>query len=126
MNPELEETIKAEVAKARTANPSIILNRVDFENATFVCRAISRLEWRAHLAAVGEAGKSIREGAANPETANVEIMLRNEEDLCIKCVIFPRLDQITIKNYPAGYIETLANSIMASSGFGNEPVITKL
>jgi len=109
-------------AKRNGVQPYCIQIGEDF----FIYRTISRMEYRKLLTDQADVASRLMEDAPNEMAGRVAIQLRNEDALVLKCLLFPAVNEMTIKQLPAGYVETLNQNIMATSGFGQEPVPIKL
>lgn len=111
-----------EAAKANGVQPYVIQLGDQF----FVYRTIGRQEYRQLLLSQAEQAKSLMEQAPDETVGRIQINLRNEDELVIRCCLWPVIDQLNVKTLPAGYIETLHNTVMATSGFNQEPIPIKL
>ena len=118
----LEAVEVVNTVKAAGVQPYV----AQIHDTMYVYRVMTRLEWKQHLLDTSELSRKIKETAPNDQTAAIDTTLRNEDGLVIKCVLYPKLDTFTIKNLPAGYVETLANTILSTSGFNLEPIVIKL
>lgn len=111
-----------EEAKGRGIQPYT----VNINDVFYVYRIMNRMEYHKHtLESVQQAEKLISD-AKNPSEGRVLAELRSQEDLFLKCLIYPHVDKITIKELPAGVIDTVSDEIMRTSGFGQNPIAIKL
>lgn len=99
---------------------------VQIVNDFFVYKTIKRSEWKVLLEKQMSIAKKL---SANSDDQDIQAMNaehRLEEEIAIVATIWPQLDQISIKSYDAGQIETLATQIKLTSGFGQQPVAIQL
>jgi hypothetical protein len=90
----------------------------------FIYRVINRAEYQQLLITQTEPAKKL---IAEDEIAGrIKVNLGNEEKLVLKCLLYPQLNEMTIKETPAGWVDTLHNVIMATSGFNADPTPVKL
>jgi hypothetical protein len=92
----------------------------------FIYRVINRMEYTKLLVDQAEPAQKLIQQAENDLAGRITVNLRNEERLVIKCLLYPRLDEISVKETPAGWIDALNTAIMNTSGFNAEPVPIKL
>lgn len=91
-----------------------------------VYRSLSRREFREIQKKLADKTEAMRK--ANPEVSDAQIAQmkeEGEEQLVLKSVLSPQLDsELDLLNLPAGYIQSIAESVMSVSGFGEtiEPV----
>lgn len=112
----------AEQAKAAGANPYTVQIGDDF----YVYRTLSRFEYKALTMDLAKQASSIMSQAEDPNSGKILIQMKTEEAIVKKGCLYPKLDDLEIKEIAAGIIETLHNSIMMSSGFGQEVIPVKL
>jgi hypothetical protein len=112
----------AEQAKQAGTQPYTVQVGEDF----YVYRTINRFEFRAFTMDQAKQITQLMESAEDPTQGQILAQIKREEALVMKCVVHPVLNEFSIKELPAGVIETIHNSIMATSGFGMEPIPVKL
>lgn len=111
-----------EGAKAKGVQPYTIQLGDEF----FVYRTFSRLEYRDMLVKQASISTKIIEQAEDQTAGRLMANIKNEDAVVCRCVLYPIVNELNVKEYPAGYVETLHNSIMFSSGFNQEPIPVKL
>ena len=111
-----------EKAKQSGIQPYTIQVGDDF----FVYRTISRLEYKTLLVEQAQQAEQLMANAPTPTVGRVTVNTKNEDALVLRCTLYPEITALNINQHPAGAIETLNNAIMASSGFGQEPIPIKL
>ena len=90
----------------------------------FIYRVLGRAEYQQLVISQTEPARKL---IAEDEVAGrIKVNLGNEEKLVLKCLLYPKLNELTIKETPAGWVDTLHNVIMATSGFNANPTPVKL
>lgn len=110
------------VAKQNNVEPYVI----QLGDSYFIYRTINRLEYKNLLLSGVEQTQALIEQAPSEAAGRIIMNIRSEDEIVIKCCLWPQLDLMSIKTLPAGYIETIHNTIMATSGFNQEPMPIKL
>ena len=64
--------------------------------------------------------------APNQISGRVIVEMRNQNEVVMKATLWPKIDRMSVKTVGAGVVETLHNSIMMASGFGQDAVPIKL
>lgn len=118
--PEAIEVVKH--AKAMGLQPYT----VQIGDQWFIYRVINRMEYTKLLIDQAEPAQKLMQQADTDLVGRITVNLRNEEKLVMKCLLYPRLDELSIKETPAGWVDALNNTIMSTSGFNAEPVPIKL
>lgn len=111
-----------ENAKANGAKPYTVQIGDDF----YVYRSLSRFEYKQLSMDMAKQAASLMAQAEDPNSGKLMVQMKTEEMIVKKACIYPAMDDMLIKEVPAGVIETLHNAIMMSSGFGQEVIPVKL
>ncbi len=75
-----------------------------------VWRTLNRFEYRNLVQSLEQ---SLASGAVTQATAN----LNNEEAMCERCVLFPKMTRSDSISFPAGVASTIAQEVMEASAF---------
>jgi len=116
MSIELAPELKEAVEKAKSAGYEVELAEIGRKHYAY--RPITRLEWKALLKKRNE---NLSKAGEN-EVLKAEIMEEEFEYLLSVCLVYSPVD---VAKLPAGAVQTLADAILAMSGFGgldSEPV----
>ena len=120
----LGEQEKSIITSAKNAGVEVYFMQIGENN--FIYRQILRGEYKKLTLDQARIAAQLSKEAEDEVTARVEMQIRSEEELVLKCLLYPVYDLLSIKELPAGYIQTLNEAIMSVSGFNNEPVMIKL
>lgn len=117
-----EAKIVVEAAKKSGISPYLIQLGEEY----FVYRTMNRLEYKDFLMTQAKQAEALIKDAESETSARILTAQRAEDNLVIRCTLYPKIDELSIKSIPAGYIETLHNTIMSTTGFGQEVIPIKL
>lgn len=92
----------------------------------FVYRALNRFEYQTLMVDLGKQQAQIAQEAESEAALNFLMGTKEQNTVVMKALVYPKLDQMSIKTTPAGAIETLYAKIKEVSGFGVEAIVIKL
>lgn len=115
---------KQVVEQAKQAGASVFTIQVG--DQFYVFRSLGRFEYQNMMIEQSKVAEKLMNEAPNQIAGRVMVEMRNQDEVVQKATLWPRLDPSNVKTVGAGVVETLHNSIMLASGFGQEPMPIKL
>lgn len=92
----------------------------------YVYRSLGRFEYQNLLLQQSKQMEQLAKEADNDMSLQIMSKIREQNATVIAAMVYPKIDQMSIKTIGAGTIDTLYNSVMIACGFGQEPVPIKL
>ena len=96
----------------------------------YITRSLSRREYRAltqeQANLMQKELEASQEQGMNPEAVRATLNMVSEEGVAILGTVYPQLDKDSVRNKPSGVATTLHNTILATSGYQDNPVPIKI
>lgn len=116
----MNEDLKIKIDNLKAQGHSVY--KVKMAGHEYIYRTVMRGEFKKLQSAAAEDAKA----AGEDEVKLAAVLDSNKEKLVVKCLVHPVLTEVDLADLPAGIVDSLSESIMASSGFGADAVPEQL